>query len=137
MLKMNGALVAMAMMLGACGSQADQPVTANEAVPAAAEPIAAPVALPTDAWVGKWVGVEGLFLEIAKAAAPGQYAVRVGLLDGVNDYTGVADGATIRIDRGPEGATIRAATGAETGLKYLAEKKDCLMIVSGEGFCRG
>lgn len=97
---------------------------------------AAPASLPTDAWIGKWVGVEGLALDIGPGAAPGRYRLNVSLLDGANDYEGTADGDVIRFTRDGAGETIRKASGAETGLKWLADKKDCLMIQAGEGFCR-
>lgn len=90
---------------------------------------------PTDAWIGKWVGVEGLALAIAPAS-PGHYTLSVTLLDGTNRYDGTADGDVIRFTRAGKAETVRAATGDETGLKYLAGKQDCLMIKSGEGFCR-
>lgn len=99
-------------------------------------PAAAPAPRPTDAWIGKWVGVEGLALEIAPKGDAGLYALKVNLLDGADDYEGRADGDVIRFTRDGAPETIRKASGAETGLKYLAEKKDCLVIKSGEGFCR-
>lgn len=93
---------------------------------------------PTDKWLGKWIGVEGLVLDIKRAptAADGDYALSVTLLDGTSEYLGTADGQVIRFERDGKPATIRAATGDQTGLKYLAGKKDCLMIAEGEGFCR-
>lgn len=91
---------------------------------------------PTDAWIGKWVGVEGLVLDVEPGAEAGKYALTVTLLDGTNKYVGTADGEVIRFVRGGKTETIRAATGAETGLKYLAGKDDCLVIKPGEGFCR-
>lgn len=93
-------------------------------------------ALPTDAWVGKWVGVEGLVLDIQPGDGPGKYALAVTLLDGTENYEGTAQGETIGFTRAGTKETIRKATGDETGLKYLAGKTNCLMIKSGEGFCR-
>lgn len=90
----------------------------------------------TDAWVGKWTGPEGLVLEIAKTATAGRYDVKVTLLDGTGSYTGTADGDTIRFTRAGVQETIRKATGDQTGLKWLAGKKNCLMIKQSEGFCR-
>jgi len=97
---------------------------------------AAMVALPTDAWTGKWVGVEGLVLDIQPGDGPGKYALAVTLLDGTDNYEGTAAGETISFTRDGKTETIRKATGDETGLKYLAGKTNCLMIKSGEGFCR-
>ena len=89
-----------------------------------------------DSWIGKWVGVEGLALDIEPGAEAGKYALTVTLMDGTSKYVGTADGETIRFTRGGKVETIKAVTGADTGLKYLATKDDCLMIKSGEGFCR-
>ena len=93
-------------------------------------------ALPTDAWVGKWIGVEGLVLDVQPAGEPGRYVLSVTLLDGTKSYDGTADGDMIRFTRDGRPESIRAATGAETGLKWLADKQNCLMIQQGEGFCR-
>ena len=97
---------------------------------------AAAAKLPTDAWIGKWLGVEGLVLDIQPAGEPAHYVLSVTLLDGTNSYDGTADGAMIRFIRNGRPESIRAATGAETGLKWLADKQNCLMIREGEGFCR-
>jgi len=93
-------------------------------------------ARPTDSWIGKWVGVEGLVLDIQPAGEPGRYVLSVTLLDGTRTYEGIADGERISFTREGQAQFIRAATGKETGLKWLADKQDCLMIEPGEGFCR-
>lgn len=92
--------------------------------------------LPTDAWTGKWIGVEGLVLDIQPSGERGHYVLSVTLLDGTKSYDGVADGNVIRFTRNSRPESIRAATGDETGLKWLAGKQNCLMIQQGEGFCR-
>jgi hypothetical protein len=92
--------------------------------------------LSTDAWIGKWLGVEGLVLDIQPAGETGHYVLSVTLLDGTNSYDGVADGDMIRFIRNGRPESIRKATGDETGLKWLAGKQNCLMIREGEGFCR-
>lgn len=145
------AIVAACALLAACGST-KQPasetdaVAANAVLPAepdiaaienAAENVATAAArLPTDAWIGKWVGVEGLALEISPGPDAGQYALKVTLLDGPANFVGKAAGETIRFAREGKEEVIRKAKGDETGLKYLAGKTDCLMIKQGEGFCR-
>jgi len=93
-------------------------------------------ALPTDAWIGKWLGVEGLVLDIQPAGESGRYVLSVTLLDGTKSYDGTADGDMIRFTRDGRPESVRAATGAETGLKWLSDKQNCLMIQQGEGFCR-
>lgn len=118
--------VVVADNLAAEDSIDDVDPTANSAAPA----------LSTDAWVGKWIGVEGLMLDIQPAGEHGHYVVSVTLLDGTNSYDGTAEGDMIRFIRNGRPESIRAATGDETGLKWLAGKQNCLMIQQGEGFCR-
>lgn len=103
------------------------------AIPAPAESARPPV---TDTWIGRWTGVDGLALDVAVGDRPGTYRLHVALMDSAGDYTGTADGDTIRFTRDGVAETIRRTSGAETGLKWLAEKKDCLTIKPGEGFCR-
>jgi len=97
-------------------------------------------ALPTDGWVGRWTGPEGLFLNIQPSpdGKPGHYAIaNRDTLDRQADYAGTAEGGAIRMMRDGKELTIRAGTGEETGFKYLAGKQDCLIVVAGrEGYCR-
>lgn len=145
---------AAALLLSGCGSKTADNAAAGgegenalanvEEVPANEEPVDAnlietadaPDVSVTDGWVGKWVGVEGLALDIARAEVPGTYTLNVTLLDGTRSYEGTSDGSAIHFTRGGKEQTLRKATGEETGLKYLAGKKDCLMIQPSEGFCR-
>jgi hypothetical protein len=87
-------------------------------------------------WNGKWVGVEGLVLVIAPGATVDTRKLRITLLDGTKDYVGKVDDDQIEFTRDGKMETIHAGTGAETGLKYLAGKDDCLIVKPGEGFCR-
>ncbi|SNS09383.1 hypothetical protein SAMN06295912_101302 [Sphingomonas laterariae] len=119
---------------GVAAGNAILPAEPDMTIANAAEAPATPA--PTDAWIGKWVGVEGLALDIAPGPDAGQYALKVSLLDGTGTYVGRADGEAIRFTRDGREESIRKASGDETGLKYLAGKKDCLMIREGEGFCR-
>jgi hypothetical protein len=122
---------AASMVLAAC-----QPAPAAKSEDAAtvAEKKPAPA---TDAWLGAWTGVEGTMLKIDAGSAPGVYAITETTLDGPVSFTGTADGDVIRFERAGAAETIRAGDGAATGLKYLEGKTDCLVIKSGEGFCRG
>ncbi|WP_156678822.1 hypothetical protein [Sphingomonas profundi] len=129
-------------LLAGCGSKAPEEnvvvengmVVANEAAPS--NPQAPSPNVTTDGWVGRWIGVEGLVLQIGAGERPGTYRLHIALMDSEGDYTGVADGDSIRFTRNGVSETIRATSGEETGLKWLAEKKDCLTIKPGEGFCR-
>ncbi|WP_294262218.1 hypothetical protein [uncultured Sphingomonas sp.] len=109
----------------------------NEAVkPGAGEPDAAATAR-ADKWVGRWRGVEGLNLVIAKDSAPGHYTLDMQYsLDEKGKFTGVATAAGIAFTRPDGEKVLRPTDGDATGLKWLAGKKDCLTVASGEGYCR-
>jgi hypothetical protein len=95
--------------------------------------------IPTDAWIGRWRGVEGLNLVIARDAAkgPGHYTLtQQYTLDDKGVFAGTAVGDVIQFHRPDGDQTLRETDGAATGLKYLASKKDCLTVKSGEGYCR-
>jgi hypothetical protein len=155
MMRALSPLLLLPLMLAGCAKSGDNEMAANNAVGAenvaTVETIedsdAAPVAneaadarLPTDDWVGKWTGPEGLFLDIQPSpnGKPGHYALtNKDNLDRQGDYPGIAEGSTIRFVRDGKDLAIRPGTGEETGFKYLAGKSDCLIVVPGqEGYCR-
>ena len=131
--------------LTACGPGGEQgagapngDILSNAIVPTPAPAPASPA--PTRAWLGRWNGPEGTFLDVA-APAPGGTALRLTLKDDLDGpgkpYEGKVDGQTIAFLRNGEALTIRHGSGAETGFKWLADKKDCLILVHGkEGYCR-
>ncbi|MET0269892.1 MAG: hypothetical protein ABW173_05640 [Sphingomonas sp.] len=131
-------------LLAIAGCDAAPPARDAAAVAAPARDPASPQAAPakpidhavTDGWIGRWVGVEGLVLAIARGDLPATYRLHIILMDGAEDHVGVAQGETIRFERDGEPQVIRHVTGDRTGLKWLADKRDCLVIRPGEGFCR-
>ncbi|WP_405053535.1 hypothetical protein [Sphingobium sp. WCS2017Hpa-17] len=149
-------LLLLPVLLAGCAKSADNEAVANNATNVASvetfdESDAAPIdnqagnqgadaRLPTDDWVGKWTGPEGLFLDIQPSpdGKPGHYALtNKDNLDRQGDYPGVAEGTTIRFVRDGKDLAIRPGNGDETGFKYLAGKTDCLIVVKGqEGYCR-
>ncbi len=88
----------------------------------------------TDAWVGKWNGPEGTFLNIE--GNKGVYTVTIQNLDGPKQFEGKTLGDRISFIRDGIGETIHVSDGKDIGMKWLADKKNCLMIREGEGFCR-
>lgn len=99
-----------------------------------------PAASPASGWVGRWVGPEGLYVDIKPdgGADSGRFTLKMKYtLDDEGSFAGraVADG--IAFERGGKTETLKAATGGETGMKWLADKKDCLVVATGEGYCRG
>lgn len=90
-------------------------------------------------WKGLWIGVEGLFVDIA-LAGPGAYTLEMmGETDAAKDNIRIpgrdAKGG-ISFERDGKTMLLRAATGEQTGLKWLEDKKNCLMVEEFEGFCR-
>lgn len=95
-----------------------------------------PKAGPYDSWAGmRWKGVEGTWLLIGKNQ-DGSYRVMNRTLDGYVEYTGTAGSKGIEFERDGSKESLTAGDGQATGMKYLTEKKDCLVIKSGEGYCR-
>lgn len=88
----------------------------------------------TDKWLGQWNGPEGTYLLLSKSG--GQYVVKIQSLDGPATYEGIAAADRIEFKRDGKTESIRAGSGKETGMKWLLEKRDCLIIKEGEGFCR-
>lgn len=87
-----------------------------------------------DQWLGKWTGPEGTYLEIAGAAP--DYKVTIHDLDAARTFDGVAEKAGIAFVRDDVRETITAGNGEDTGMKWLMDKKNCLVVKSGEGYCR-
>jgi hypothetical protein len=87
-----------------------------------------------DAWLGIWYGPEGTYLDIARNGE--NYDLSIANLDGPRTFIGqtITDG--IRFVRDGQEATITRTNGDGTGMKWLAGKSNCLVIVKGEGFCR-
>ncbi len=87
-----------------------------------------------DKWKGQWNGPEGTFLRIDGGA--GNYNLTIQNLDGKLTYTGIGIGEEIQFERNGIKETIHASNGAQTGMKWLSDKSDCLTIRVGEGYCR-
>ncbi len=119
----------LASMLFACTDRTHETGASNAASSSAAT---RPVA--TDAWLGQWNGPEGTFLRLEGGG--GRYDITIQDLDGPRIYQGVSVGEQIHFRRNGAAESIRATNGVETGMKWLADKTNCLTIRAGEGFCR-
>ncbi|KTE15503.1 hypothetical protein [Sphingopyxis sp. H115] len=87
-------------------------------------------------WAGKWTGVEGMYVTIT-TGEPGEYRLEMQSdLDTKGTYDGEDSEHGIKFTRGTEELSLRRGSGDETGLKYLAGKKECLIVKDGEGYCR-
>ena len=91
-------------------------------------------AAAADKWLGKWSGPEGTFLQLA--GGHGKYEITIRNLDGPRTFTGNAAGNQIEFERNGKKEFLRATNGAETGMKWLSEKSNCLTVGAGEGYCR-
>jgi hypothetical protein len=92
-------------------------------------------AVKVEALTGKWPGVEGTYLDVTKKGD--KYSVAIKDLDKVETFEGTAKGDAIEFTRKGKAETIKAATGDETGMKWLAGKKTCVVITKGsEGYCK-
>jgi hypothetical protein len=87
-----------------------------------------------DLWIGRWEGVEGTYLAISKKE--GKYAIEIRDLDKSNVYEGSPFSDGIAFIRKGQTETLHAGSGDQTGMKWLAGKKNCLVIRYGEGYCR-
>jgi hypothetical protein len=130
--------------LGACASEQPKPPALStppaspSAVPSTSptgSPAASPAANKAEAMVGKWPGAEGTYLNVTKKGE--KYSVEIANLDGPKTFEGTAKGEGIEFTRNGKTETIKRATGDETGMKWFAGKKDCLVVTKGsEGFCK-
>ncbi|WP_147414331.1 hypothetical protein [Sphingomonas gilva] len=140
-----------ALALAACGEQPTSENTAmlppeNEMAAMPAEPILPPQDIPPsnetaetdDPFAGRWTGPEGLYAQITPAATPGAYTVEMQYtLDDRGKFTATREGDTLKLTRAGQSVTITPGDGNATGMKWLAGKQDCLVVVAGsEGYCR-
>lgn len=127
------AALVLALSLAACGDR-DTAAPTAPASPAPGPTPAPPPAPSTDQWIGQWNGPEGTFVRIT--GGNGHYDVTVQNLDGPRTFVGMAVGDAIEFERDGKQEVLRASNGEQTGMKWLAGKKDCLKVRTGEGYCR-
>ena len=136
-LVLTAALVSLPL-LGAC-KKADETQTTETTASVVLAPMpagTAPALIDVAGWAGKWTGPEGMYVTITPAL-DGKVSLEMQSdLDTKGSYEGTATADGISFKRGEETLLLKPASGDETGLKWLAGKKDCLMVKSGEGYCR-
>lgn len=123
-------------VLVACNGSSPTSGTSTPAAPPAPAATPPPTA-PTDAasaWIGRWTGPEGTYLDVA--ADDGKYSVAIRNLDGERTFDADSYGGFLTFVRDSITEVIRPGSGAETGMKWLQEKSDCLIVNDGEGYCR-
>lgn len=90
---------------------------------------------PAQAWLGRWNGPEGTYLQL-NAADNGSYEVRIKDLDAERTFKGVAKDGAIHFERDGKQESIKPTNGDATDMKWLAGKTKCLTVHPGEGYCR-
>lgn len=142
-------LVSLGLLLSACGETepAPAPTVAAATTPAPSAPPAPPApeasapapAAPSapnfQAWEGTWTGPEGTALQLVQFAN-GNYGLVITDLDGEHAFEGSAEAGGIRFERDGIQELLHATDGEGTGMKWLADERNCLTVKEGEGFCR-
>lgn len=120
--------------VGSLGGPATE-VAPSQALPsnAADDPAAA---APTQDYAGKWVGVEGMVLEVTAKPGGGVTIVNQWNLDNKGTFDGTITPEGVRFVRSGKTVVAKPTNGDATGLKYLAGKQQCLTVAEGEGYCR-
>ncbi|WP_209021102.1 hypothetical protein [Allopusillimonas ginsengisoli] len=116
------------LLLAACATRPAQP-TAQASAPATPTGI-----YSTDDWLGQWDGPEATFLRLDGGG--NDYLVTIRNLDGTRTFLGNRRAGTIQFERDGVLETIQHTDGKATGMKWLADKTDCLTVKQGEGYCR-
>lgn len=137
--------------VGACETKSDikdQPTVVPDTAPTTRPSIEPEVANPTEAalqkMLGRWEGPEGTYLNVTdkrgpdgKQQYPRKFEIEIKNLDKVEKYEGTAKGKDIEFTRNGKPETVKAATGPETGMKWLEKETNCLVVTKGsEGFCK-
>lgn len=116
-------------------------------VPARPQGLAPPRVLPADSaalvdqWIGRWEGVEGRFMIIARdpVAGAGYYRVtmRYGAAPAAESFPATAAGASIIVERANQSVMFNRTDGKAAGDQRLFDRRDCLADEAGEAYCRG
>lgn len=155
------ALVLAAATLAACSERTTDAVPAPaEPAPAPATPAGsdvppppapeapatpAPPAAPTNPadtakveadYLGRWTGVEGMYLVVAPKPGGGVTLDMQWDLDNKGTFDGSVTAEGLRFTRNGVAESAVHTDGNATGLKNLAGKQDCLTVKPGEGYCR-
>jgi len=106
------------------------------ATPAPAAPPASDVAQAEASYLGRWTGVEGMYLVVASKPGGGVTLDMQWDLDNKGRFDGSVTAEGLRFMRNGVAESAVHTDGEATGLKYLAGKQDCLTVKPGEGYCR-
>jgi hypothetical protein len=94
----------------------------------------------TDHFLGRWMGVEGNFIDIIPSK--NRYKVMVVNYNNPEDngrfteYAGTVLGDELQITIGKSKKLISFTDGPGSGMKYLVDKNNCIKIQDDDGYCR-
>lgn len=109
-----------------------------EAVPAQNATTPVTTAKAEADYVGKWIGPEGLVLDVKAKPGGGVTIANQWTLDDKGNFDGTVTPEGLTFTRNGATVTAKPSDGDATGMKWLAGKKDCLTVTAGsEGYCRG
>lgn len=122
----------------------DQAATTPPTEPMPAQGDAAPATAPAPAdnapeeasYLGRWTGVEGMYLVVASKPGGGVTLDMQWDLDNKGTFDGSVTAEGLRFMRNGVAESAVHTDGNATGLKYLAGKQDCLTVKPGEGYCK-
>ncbi|MEG8037821.1 hypothetical protein QP166_00100 [Sphingomonas sp. LR60] len=87
-------------------------------------------------YLGRWIGVEGMYLNVTRREEGGVTLDIQWDLDHRGTFEGSVTAEGLRFLRNGVAETAVLGNGEQTELKWLAGKKDCLIVKPGEGYCR-
>lgn len=87
-------------------------------------------------YLGRWTGVEGMYLVVAEKSGGGVMLEMRWDLDHTGTFDGSVTAEGLRFMRNDVAQSAVHTNGEATGLKYLVDKTDCLTVKPGEGYCR-
>lgn len=116
------------------GCTNDHEVAATAGQPETPMSVVASSTSVADQWIGRWQGPEGTYLDIGKDGDG--FRITISNLDGPRNFQGVARDGGLSFERDGQNELLLHGNGAATGMKWLADKQNCLVVKPGEGFCR-
>lgn len=132
------AVAVICVVFAAACQKPEEKAPVEPPVPSAAS-VSIPASNAPQEWLGTWIGQEGMVLKLAAKPDSKYEVIIIYNEDGVdieNTYEGAGGPDTISFERDGIKEQIKATDGEATGLKWLADRKTCLTIKEGEGYCR-
>lgn len=114
----------------------ESPVAPGPTAPAAPDAQPAPEGKVEADYLGRWTGVEGMYLVVASRPGGGVTLEMQWDLDNRGTFDGSVTAEGLRFMRNGVAESAVHSNGDATGLKHLAGKQDCLTVKPGEGYCR-